>query len=221
MIFFQFNYETVGQSRPSNTLQDISYFQVKFLKIFSRFKWCSFRSVPPYGYLKTFCTILFREHSCFLLPPGLHNLNFGLQTIYHYISAWISQTPLTFISELIVSLIRILCIILSTGLLRTMKICALTFLVWKFSVENIDLIISWIIKFGLWRTSPPSPPPCMMTSWNGIIFCVTGLLWSFGVFFDLRLNKWFSKQSRRRWLETPSRLLCRHCNGCSPGFRTL
>ena len=26
---------------------------------------------------------------------------------------------------------------------------------------------------------------------------------SFGVFFDLRLNKWLSKQSRRRWFETP------------------
>ena len=32
------------------------------------------------------------------------------------------------------------------------------------------------------------------------------------VFFDLRLKKWLSKQSRRRWLETPSRSLWRHCN---------
>ena len=31
------------------------------------------------------------------------------------------------------------------------------------------------------------------------------------VFFDLCLNKWSSKQSRR-WFETPSRLLSRHCN---------
>ena len=36
---------------------------------------------------------------------------------------------------------------------------------------------------------------------------------SFDVFFDLRLNKRLSKQSRRRWLETPSRSLWRHCNG--------
>ena len=35
---------------------------------------------------------------------------------------------------------------------------------------------------------------------------------SFDVFFDLRLNKRFSKQSRYRWFETPSRLLWRHCN---------
>ena len=35
---------------------------------------------------------------------------------------------------------------------------------------------------------------------------------SFDVFFDLRLNKRFSKQSRRRWFETPSRSLWHHCN---------
>ena len=36
---------------------------------------------------------------------------------------------------------------------------------------------------------------------------------SYKVFFDLRLNKWLSKQSRRRWFETPSRSLWRHCDG--------
>ena len=35
----------------------------------------------------------------------------------------------------------------------------------------------------------------------------------FGVFFKLRLNQLFSKQWRRRWFETPSRSLRRHCNG--------
>ena len=34
---------------------------------------------------------------------------------------------------------------------------------------------------------------------------------SFDVFFDLRLNKRLSKQSRRRWFETPSRSLWRRC----------
>ena len=36
----------------------------------------------------------------------------------------------------------------------------------------------------------------------------------FDVFFDLRLNKRFSKQSRRRcrWIEMPLRSLWRHCN---------
>ena len=36
--------------------------------------------------------------------------------------------------------------------------------------------------------------------------------WSFDVFFDLRLTKRLSKQSRRRWFETPSHSLWRHCN---------
>ena len=36
---------------------------------------------------------------------------------------------------------------------------------------------------------------------------------SFGVFFDLRLNKRLSKQSWGWWFETPSRSLNRRCNG--------
>ena len=35
---------------------------------------------------------------------------------------------------------------------------------------------------------------------------------SFDVFFNLRLNKQLSKQGRRRWFETPSHSLWRHCN---------
>ena len=35
---------------------------------------------------------------------------------------------------------------------------------------------------------------------------------SFDVCCDLRLNTRLSKQSRRRWFETPSRSLWRHCN---------
>ena len=39
-------------------------------------------------------------------------------------------------------------------------------------------------------------------------FCSQGpVAGSFGVFFDLRLNKQLSKQSRRKWFETPSRPL--------------
>ena len=40
---------------------------------------------------------------------------------------------------------------------------------------------------------------------------------SFDVFLDLRLNKLFSKQTRRRWFETPSRWLWRHCYVLSAG----
>ena len=35
---------------------------------------------------------------------------------------------------------------------------------------------------------------------------------SFDVFFDMRLNKWLCKQLRRRWFDTPSSSLWRHCN---------
>ena len=69
----------------------------------------------------------------------------------------------------------------------------------------------------------------MMTSSNGNIFCIAGPLcmeitcdwWipsqravtrSFDVFFELRLNKWLSKQSRRWWFEMPSCSLRRHSN---------
>ena len=35
---------------------------------------------------------------------------------------------------------------------------------------------------------------------------------SFDVFFDLRLNKWLSKQLRHRWFEKPSHSSWRHCS---------
>ena len=82
--------------------------------------------------------------------------------------------------------------------------------------------------------SSPTPifPVFMMTSSNGNMFRITGfcagnspvtagihrfpshrrVTRSFDVFFDLRLNKRLSEQSRRRWVETPSRSLWRHCN---------
>ena len=69
----------------------------------------------------------------------------------------------------------------------------------------------------------------MTMSYNGNIFRVTGsmcgqytgqrwipltrpVMLSFGVFFDLRLNKRLGKQPRRQWFETPSHSLWRHCN---------
>ena len=87
------------------------------------------------------------------------------------------------------------------------------------------------------HSSPTSMfPVFMMTSSNGNMFHVTSFCagnspvtagnspvtgefpWhrpvtrSFDVFFDLRLNKRLSKQSRRRWFETPLRSFWRHCN---------
>ena len=87
------------------------------------------------------------------------------------------------------------------------------------------------------HSSPTSIfPVFMMTSSNGNMFRVTGfcagnspatsgnspvtgefsshrpVTRSFDVFFDLRLNRQLSKQSRCRWFETPSRSLWCHCN---------
>ena len=42
--------------------------------------------------------------------------------------------------------------------------------------------------------------------------------WSFDVFFDLRLNKWLSKQSWGWWFETLSCPLWGHSNGCRYDF---
>ena len=79
-------------------------------------------------------------------------------------------------------------------------------------------------------------PYLMMTSSNGNIFRVTGHLcgeftgpwWiprtkandaRFDVLFDLRPNKWLSKQWWGWWFEAQSRLLWRHCNvALSEGF---
>ena len=45
---------------------------------------------------------------------------------------------------------------------------------------------------------------------------------NFDVYIDLRPNKRLRKQSRRRWFETPSRSLWRHCNEwCGKWFHVL
>ena len=48
--------------------------------------------------------------------------------------------------------------------------------------------------------------------WSPLTKASDAELWCF--FFDLRLNKRLSKQSRRRWFETPLRSLWRHYNAC-------
>ena len=96
-------------------------------------------------------------------------------------------------------------------------------------------IIPYHVEPYFWRTwihqavFPLQSIPIMMTSSNGNIFRVTGPLCgeftgrgefptqrpvtrSFGVFFDLRLNKRLSKQPWGWWFETPSWSLWRQCN---------
>ena len=47
---------------------------------------------------------------------------------------------------------------------------------------------------------------------NGKFLAQRRVTQSFDVFFDLRLNKWLSKQPWGWWFETPSWSLWRHCN---------
>ena len=86
------------------------------------------------------------------------------------------------------------------------------------------------LKFGNGWIILSHTPLSMMKSSNGKVFRVIGSLWeestghlwflsrrpvtwSFEVYFDLRLNKRLSEQSRRWWLEKTLRSLWRHCTG--------
>ena len=71
------------------------------------------------------------------------------------------------------------CVILYTNLPKTIPISEIFS---RISLpENTDLKIYWVIKFGQWRTSPPSPPLCAAlplicahssdsTDWNFPVF---------------------------------------------------
>ena len=98
---------------------------------------------------------------------------------------------------------------------------------WQPPTKNQTCFTSWLNTFcsGFhWMSKN-----IMMTSSNGKIFRVTGLLCgeftgpgefpsqrpvtrSFDVFFDMCLNKQVSKQSWDWWSETPSSSLWRQCN---------
>ena len=99
----------------------------------------------------------------------------------------------------------------------------------RYSPVNINLALMYVCRNNRWKMCIMAVPTLnMMTSSNGNIFRVTGPLCgeftgpgefpakrpvtrSFDIFFDLRLNKWLSKQSWGWWFETLSRPLWRHC----------
>ena len=100
-----------------------------------------------------------------------------------------------------------------------------TYLVETCGINQRRLNPVWLMHNVYWHLHMS-----MMTSSNGNIFPIAGLLYgeftghrwipatrpvtrSFDVFFLLGPNKRLSKQTRRRWIETPSRPLWRHCNG--------
>ena len=73
----------------------------------------------------------------------------------------------------------------------------------QFLLLNDDDVIKWK-HFGLLAQCAGNSPV------TGEFPSQRPVTRSFDVFFDLSLNKWLSKQSKRRWFETPSRSLWHH-----------
>ena len=68
---------------------------------------------------------------------------------------------------------------------------------WRHQMETFPVLLAICVGNSLVNDELASQRPVMR---------------SFDVFFDLRLNKRLSKQSRGWWFETPSCLLWHHCN---------
>ena len=114
---------------------------------------------------------------------------------------------------------------------------ALAFRFFKVTTAGIYFVLWWLHEYVkkevAWQVKPQcSYSFCTKSWWRHqmekfsvlLAICagnspVTGefpaqrpVMWSFDVFFDLRLNKWLSKQSWAWWFETTSRPLWSHRN---------
>ena len=94
--------------------------------------------------------------------------------------------------------------------------------------SNMNLLCDWssIVYLQQCFTPPHTSSPCPLEKWcNAEMVQCCIIFWPFvrgihrspvtrsvDVFFDVRLNKPLSKQSKRRCFETPWRSLWRHCN---------
>ena len=76
-------------------------------------------------------------------------------------------------------------------------------------IQNGDDVIKWK-TFSV--TGPSVCGEFTCHRWIPLTKAIGAELWCF---YDLHLNKQLSKQSRRRWFETPSRPLWRHCHDIS------
>ena len=104
--------------------------------------------------------------------------------------------------------------------------------IWMTSLIIMFAVRPTCVQDSLFKMSSESPDLCLNSWWRHqmetfsalLALCagnspVTGefhaqrpVTWSFGVFFDLHMNKLLSKQSWSWWFETPSHLLWHHCN---------
>ena len=172
---------------------------------------CWQSSVKICGISRTYCVKAVDSHTY-------------IQTWYFqriYVCKWIGFIPALWTAVLIGSLHETIFIYLSLTNYLTLIKLQLT----SNSMEKARVITSHQRTqgcLGMMRN-------LMMTSSNGNLFRVTGPLWGettghrwilltkasdAGIWFlfDLHLNKWLSKQQRRRWFETTSCSLWRHCN---------
>ena len=100
---------------------------------------------------------------------------------------------------------------------RYIRYCHANWLVYEWNVKLHDADLRVVMRLSWWRRQ-------METHSALLAICagnspVTGEFSTqrpvtriFDVFFDLRQNKWLSKQSWGWWFETLSRPLWRHCN---------
>ena len=68
---------------------------------------------------------------------------------------------------------------------------------WRHQIETFSAILALCVGNSPVTGEFPSQRP---------------MTWSFDIFFDLHLNKWLSKQSKRMWFEMSSCSLWHHCN---------
>ena len=68
---------------------------------------------------------------------------------------------------------------------------------WRHQMETFSALLAFCVGNSLDTSEFPTQRP---------------VTWSFGVFFELRLNQQLSKQWGRRWFETPSCSLWHYCN---------
>ena len=83
---------------------------------------------------------------------------------------------------------------------------------WKITCTDRDNFHESWWRHQMEAFSTVTGPLCGEFTWHRWIPWQRPVTRSFDVFFHLRLNRRLSKQSRRRWFETPSRLSWRHCN---------
>ena len=93
---------------------------------------------------------------------------------------------------------------------------AVSHIYWQLGLQyepGVVVIPWWRHQMETFSASPCSLDLCAGNSQvTGEFPSLRPVTRSFDIFFDLRLNKWWSEQSWGWWFKTPSHSLWRHCN---------